>query len=37
MLSQAVHVEPLTAEECQRLEDMRWAQDDPAVIVKYRG
>lgn len=37
MLSQAAQVEPLTAEECQRLEDMRWAQDDPEVIAKYCG
>ena len=28
---------PLSSEECQRHEDIHWAQQDPEVQARYRG
>ena len=35
--SESVRTEPLTADQCRRHEDARWARHDAEVITKHRG
>ena len=34
---ESVTTGPLTADQCRRHEDARWARHDPEVLTKFRG